>query len=93
LISLVLAFLGNAIDFQSLGSIYSIAVLLPSIAVGIRRLHDVGKSGWFILIPFYNLYLAVQDSEPGDNEYGPNPKGDADELKEFLANDDELFKD
>lgn len=56
-------------------NVYSLATLIPSIAVGIRRMHDVGKSGWYILIPFYNLYLACQDSVYGTNAYGPNPKG------------------
>lgn len=57
----------------------SVALLLPSLAVTVRRLHDVGKSGWFLLlafIPIANLYLIVLyflDSVP-DNEYGPNPK-------------------
>jgi len=63
----------------TLGSIYSVAVLLPSIAVGVRRMHDVGKSGWFILIPIYNLILACTDGEKGTNQYGPDPKNpDAD---------------
>ena len=63
-----------------LSYIYSLAVLVPSIAVGVRRLHDVGKSGWYMLIGlipfgiFYVLYLYFQDSQPGTNEYGPNPK-------------------
>jgi len=57
-----------------LGTIYSLAIFIPSLAVGIRRMHDVGKSGWFILIPLYNLYLAVQDGEVGYNQYGPDPK-------------------
>ena len=52
-----------------------IAFLLPSIAVSIRRMHDVGKSGWYMLIPIYNIILCFTDSEPGENEYGPNPKG------------------
>ncbi len=68
-----------------LQSFYGLAVLIPSIAVSIRRLHDLGKSGWWILlgvIPLVNfigffvlLYFYVQDSQPGENEYGPNPKG------------------
>ncbi len=68
-----------------LQSIYGLAVLIPSIAVSIRRLHDIGKSGWWILlsvIPLVNiigifvlLYFYVQDSQPSENEYGPNPKG------------------
>jgi len=37
-------------------------------------MHDVGKSGWFVLIPIYSLILACTGSQDGDNEYGPNPK-------------------
>lgn len=76
LISLALGFADVAmgmIDF-GIGSIYSLAVLVPSIAVAVRRVHDVGKSGWFILIPIYNLILMCTDSQEGRNEYGPNPK-------------------
>ena len=65
-----------------LGWLYSLAVLVPAIAVSIRRLHDIGLPGlWvlLILIPFLNLLLALifltRDSQPGSNEYGPNPKG------------------
>ena len=61
-------------DRSILGDIYTIAVLLPSIAVGVRRMHDVNKSGWFLLIPVYNLILAVTEGTKGDNEYGPDPK-------------------
>lgn len=57
--------------------IYSLAVLLPAIAVGVRRMHDVGKSGWYILIPIYNLVLACEDGTHGPNEYGPDPKTDS----------------
>ena len=38
-------------------------------------MHDVGKSGWYMLIPIYNFVLACTDSEHGANEYGENPKG------------------
>ena len=64
---------------QGLGSIFSLGVLLPGIAVGSRRLHDIGKSGWWQLlglIPFLGwavlLYWAVQPSE-GDNTFGSTP--------------------
>jgi len=57
-----------------ISSLYSLVVLVPSIAVGVRRMHDVGKSGWFLLIPIYNLILAVTEGESGKNEYGPDPK-------------------
>jgi uncharacterized membrane protein YhaH (DUF805 family) len=64
-----------------LEGLYSLAVLIPSLAVTVRRLHDIGRSGWWILIgliPFIGgivlLIFALLDSEPGSNEYGPNPK-------------------
>lgn len=56
--------------------LYALGVLIPSIAVGVRRMHDVGKSGWFIIVPFYNLYLACTEGEHLDNQYGPNPKAE-----------------
>jgi len=49
-------------------------VFLPSIAVGIRRMHDAGKNGWFLLIPFYNFVLLVSDGNQGDHKYGHDPK-------------------
>ena len=64
-----------------LGGIYSLAVLLPSLAVTCRRLHDTGRSGWWMLIAVIPIVGAVilivflvQDSDLGENEYGPNPK-------------------
>jgi len=64
-----------------LGGLYSLAVLIPSLAVGVRRLHDTNRSGWWLLIGFIPLIGAivllvftVQDSQPGGNQYGPNPK-------------------
>ena len=63
-----------------LSGVYALACLIPSISVGIRRLHDTGRSGWWLLlsiIPIVGLVLLVfllQDSKPGDNEYGPSPK-------------------
>lgn len=64
-----------------LGTVYGLAVLLPGIAVGARRLHDVGRTGWWLLIGLIPLlgflvliFFFVQDSHEGDNEYGANPK-------------------
>lgn len=75
IISFILGFVSGLIGFAHLSTVYSVAVLLPAIAVGIRRMHDVGKSGWFILIPIYNLILACTPGEMGPNEYGEDPKG------------------
>ncbi|MBM70673.1 MAG: hypothetical protein CME43_14490 [Haliea sp.] len=64
-----------------LGGIYWLAVLIPAIAVAVRRLHDTGRTGWWLLLAFIPvigglvlLIFMVFDSEPGDNQYGPNPK-------------------
>ncbi|MCP4320579.1 MAG: DUF805 domain-containing protein [Alteromonadales bacterium] len=54
--------------------IYSLAILVPSITVAIRRLHDIGRSGWWILLPIVNLVFLCLDGESKDNEYGLNPK-------------------
>jgi uncharacterized membrane protein YhaH (DUF805 family) len=62
--------------------LYMLAVLVPGLAVGVRRLHDTGRSGWWWLIdlvpfvgPIILLVFWVLDSQPGANQYGPNPKG------------------
>lgn len=54
--------------------IYSLATIVPALAVSVRRMHDAGHSGWWILVPIVNLVFACTDSQPGDNKYGPNPK-------------------
>jgi uncharacterized membrane protein YhaH (DUF805 family) len=56
-----------------LGNIYSLAVLVPSIAVAIRRMHDTGRSGWWCIVPIANLIFACESSQPGSNKYGSNP--------------------
>ena len=52
----------------------NLAFFLPTLAVLWRRMHDAGKSGWFGLIPIYNLILACQDGSKGENRFGPDPK-------------------
>ena len=59
-----------------------LGAIVPNLAVGCRRLHDIGQSGWLQLIglvPFVGgiilLVLYCLDSKPGPNQYGPNPKG------------------
>ncbi|MFC5046257.1 DUF805 domain-containing protein [Aquimarina hainanensis] len=69
------------IGYGPLYGIYALATIIPGLAVAVRRLHDIGKSGWMILIAFipfigaiWLLILFTTDSDPGENEYGPNPK-------------------
>jgi len=69
-------------ELPVLNGLYGLAVLIPIIAVVVRRLHDTGRSGWWcliVLIPIIGgivfLVWTVQDSHPGENKYGPNPKG------------------
>mgnify|MGYP003460229328 CR=1 FL=1 len=88
IISIVLAIVDGMLGSFStergvglLEGIYSLAVLIPGIAVSVRRLHDTNRSGWWLLIVFVPLIgvivlfvYMVQDSQPGENQYGPNPK-------------------
>ncbi|MEN1785367.1 MAG: DUF805 domain-containing protein [Bacteroidota bacterium] len=85
IISIVLGFLDGLLGMEGIGIgfFYSLAVLIPTIAAGVRRIHDAGKSGWFLLVPIYNLILLCTDSEAGDNKWGPNPKNPNTELDEI----------
>jgi uncharacterized membrane protein YhaH (DUF805 family) len=75
---------GIAIEGVGYGPLYGVYVLvlfIPGLAVAVRRLHDIGKSGWMILIALipvigaiWILVLMVTDSNPGENLYGVNPK-------------------
>lgn len=79
IIGFVTGFIGGALGMgaalsNSASTIYSLAILIPSIAVGVRRMHDLGRSGWWIIFPFVNLVFLCLDSQSGENEYGQNPK-------------------
>ena len=76
-------------ELNILEDLYSLAVLIPSLAVSVRRLHDIGKSGWnllIILIPLIGIIILLvwmcEDSQHGTNKWGENPKG--------LGNDSEI---
>ena len=75
LITFVFTIIGYFTKIIFLGNIYSFAVFIPSLAVGVRRMHDVDKSGWFLLIPIYNLILLFTEGTTGENQYGEDPKG------------------
>lgn len=89
LVSIVINVIATQVPaIAMLGMVFSLAVLLPGIAVAIRRMHDVGKSGWYCLIPIYNLILAFTPGQMGPNEYGPDPKDPAfeDEINQIGQN-------
>jgi len=71
IIAIICGFAGNLLLYY----IYIAGMIIPALAVGVRRMHDVGKSGWFLIIPIYSLILACTDGTHGPNEYGPDPKG------------------
>ena len=77
---------GGSVGFNLKGGLltllFAVAALIPSLSVSVRRLHDVGKSGWMLLlwlIPLlgwlYLLYLYLQPGTAGPNAYGADPKG------------------
>ena len=74
--AIVVGFVDGILGLGFLYLLYSVAVLIPSLAVGVRRLHDVNKSGWWLfisLIPIIGaiwlLILLCTDSNPGENNY------------------------
>ena len=82
IIMFVLMFICKELDNQTLYLLYFYAVLLPSLAVGARRLHDIGKSGWWMLLAFIPIVgwiiliiFFVKDGEEGSNYFGDDPKG------------------
>lgn len=74
-ITIALAFIGVMLGASGIiVNLYSLAVLIPSSAVGIRRMHDTDHSGWWILAPILNIILAASDGTRGYNRFGPDPK-------------------
>jgi uncharacterized membrane protein YhaH (DUF805 family) len=77
----VLGIAADDLGYGPLYGLYTLFVLVPGLAVLVRRLHDIGKSGWMALILFiplvgaiWLLILLVSDSEAGENKWGSNPK-------------------
>ena len=80
-IDALLGTLGSGMGVGLLSGIYGLAILIPSLAVTVRRLHDTDRSGWWILIALVPLIgtivilvFALLEGTPGSNQYGPNPK-------------------
>lgn len=82
IISILLAIVEALIGVDDfITGLYSLLVLLPTLAVGVRRLHDTGRSGWWLLIALIPIVGAIilivffcEDSKADENQYGPNPK-------------------
>ena len=82
IVSIVLGVIDNIVGTGGiLGGIYSLAVLLPTIAVGVRRLHDIDMTGWLYLLVltgigvFVLIFLWIKEGTNGANKFGPDPKG------------------
>jgi uncharacterized membrane protein YhaH (DUF805 family) len=62
-------------DESVLATLYQVAVFLPTVAAGVRRMHDTDHSGWWILVPFVNLYFSIRAGDRQTNRFGPDPYG------------------
>ena len=86
LFNIIFSIAANALDYilgtsGVISGLYALAVFIPSLAVSVRRLHDVNKSGWMLLVLLipvigfiWLLVLMIMEGTPGENQYGPNPK-------------------
>lgn len=84
IVSVVTSVIDGAAGILAFNPLWSLVSLLPSLFVATRRLHDVGRSGWWQLIAltgigiFVLLYWYIIEGDKGDNAYGPHPLGSAD---------------
>ncbi|WP_208347398.1 DUF805 domain-containing protein [Pseudaestuariivita rosea] len=90
LVTLVATIIDGVLGIMILYPITALGLLLPSIAAGVRRLHDTDRSGWWYLIvlvpivgPIVLLVFWVMDGTKGDNRFGPDPKGDTADVDAF----------
>ncbi|GEO83573.1 MULTISPECIES: DUF805 domain-containing protein [Alphaproteobacteria] len=81
LVNIATGFIDSAVfGGQVLNTLAGLALLVPQLAVGVRRLHDIDRSGWWLLLALVPvigwivlLYFNIQPSQPGDNRFGPQP--------------------
>ena len=99
IISSILSVIDLALDssmgFSVLSSIFSLIILVPSLAVSVRRLHDVNKTGWYILLWFlpiigwiWLIVLYATEGDQGSNQYGDDPKNPVNELDHIGVSQD-----
>lgn len=76
IVSIILGILDGIIGgpsnpkFDVLTNLYALFSFVPNIAVGVRRMHDINKKGWWVLFPIYNLFLLARKGDEGVNKYG-----------------------
>ncbi|MFY9260953.1 MAG: DUF805 domain-containing protein [Gallionella sp.] len=62
------------VDLGFIAMIYQLAILIPSIAVGVRRMHDTDRSGWWLIVPIAGFVFLFLDGHPNSNRFGADPK-------------------
>jgi uncharacterized membrane protein YhaH (DUF805 family) len=78
IIDIVLSVIDSIVHLGNILSlIFYLAMLLPLLGAAVRRIHDTGRSGWFVLVPIMNIVWAASPGTVGPNEYGPDPKAAA----------------
>ncbi|MEI9886822.1 MAG: DUF805 domain-containing protein [Rhizomicrobium sp.] len=78
IIVVILNVIGSILHLgQILTSLFQLATLLPYLGVAVRRMHDTGRSGWWILLPIVNIVFWAGVGNTGPNAYGPDPKAAA----------------
>ena len=75
IVCIILGVIGSLVHLNNLlTSLFQLATLLPYLGVGVRRMHDTNRSGWWILLPIVNLVFWAGAGTPGPNTYGPGPE-------------------
>ncbi|KZN49159.1 DUF805 domain-containing protein [Pseudoalteromonas luteoviolacea] len=81
IVSVILGFIDGLLGTSFLGIIYALAIFVPTLALSVRRLHDTGRSGWWMLIAFIPIIgtlalfvFFILEGEESENQYGLNPK-------------------
>lgn len=62
------------VNLGFLSIIYTLAIVVPSISVGVRRMHDTNRSGWWLIVPLAGLVFLFFNGNPNKNDFGPDPK-------------------
>jgi uncharacterized membrane protein YhaH (DUF805 family) len=73
LVVFVVAIVGAVIDYPLAPFLYYLVSLVPYLSLSVRRAHDSDRSGFWVLVPVYSLFLAVREGNEGANRFGPDP--------------------